>query len=171
MQFQLWACNSTLSARTATVKLISYDLDTKETDERTFDITLQANSSTEVWTGNLPLQPTRTSLSQTAKPIVVQARLHDNASDKILARYSNWPEPYKYLSFPEPSLTLDIQGDKVTLNCKKPVKGIILDAEGDEDVKWSDQAIDLFPGDPQTVMAQGLGGRQVSARYLGSDGL
>ena len=52
------------------------------------------------------------------------------------------------------------------LSCKKPIKGIILDVEG-EDVKWSDQAIDLVPGDEQVVKASGLNGRSVKARYLG----
>ena len=52
------------------------------------------------------------------------------------------------------------------LSCKKPIKGIILDVEG-EDVKWSDQAIDLVPGDKQVVKASGLKGRSVKARYLG----
>jgi beta-mannosidase len=49
----------------------------------------------------------------------------------------------------------------------KPIKGIVLDAEGVENVKWSDQAIDLVPGDPQTIKAIGLKGRKVSVRYLG----
>lgn len=52
------------------------------------------------------------------------------------------------------------------LTTKKPVKGIILEVDGD-DVKWSDQAIDLVPGDPQVVNAVGLNGRPVKARYLG----
>lgn len=94
------------------------------------------------------------------------------ASDRaLLARCSNWPEPYKYLSFPDPQLKIDVDGEVVTISCRKPVKGIILDVEGDEDVKWSDQAIDLFPGDAQVITAKGLGGRKVLARYLGSDGL
>ena len=46
------------------------------------------------------------------------------------------------------------------------MKGIILEVEG-PDVKWSDQALDLVPGDPQTVKAVGLNGRKVKARYLG----
>ena len=57
-------------------------------------------------------------------------------------------------------------GDSIELSCLKPIKGIILDAEGAE-VKWSDQAIDLVPGDPQVVKAIGLKGRKVLARYLG----
>lgn len=57
-------------------------------------------------------------------------------------------------------------GDSIQLSTSKPIKGIVLDVDGD-DVKWSDQAIDLVPGDPQTVKALGLQGRQVKARFLG----
>jgi beta-mannosidase len=51
---------------------------------------------------------------------------------------------------------------------KKPVKGVILEVEG-ETVKWSDQAIDLVPNDPQTITAKGLAGRDVRVRYLGDE--
>jgi beta-mannosidase len=57
-------------------------------------------------------------------------------------------------------------GDSVVLSAQKPIKGIILDVEG-EDVKWSDQAIDLVPGDPQIVKAVGLKGRDIKVRFLG----
>jgi len=46
-------------------------------------------------------------------------------------------------------------GESVALSAKRPVKGIVLEVEGEE-VKWSDQAIDLVPGDPQIVKAVGL---------------
>jgi beta-mannosidase len=59
-----------------------------------------------------------------------------------------------------------LDGETIKLETKKPIKGIILDVDGDE-VKWSDQAIDLAPGDPQTVKAVGLNGRTVKARFLG----
>jgi beta-mannosidase len=55
----------------------------------------------------------------------------------------------------------------VRLSATLPIKGIVLDAEGDEDVKWSDQAIDLVPGDEQTILAWGLKDGKVKARYLG----
>lgn len=57
-------------------------------------------------------------------------------------------------------------GKTVTLSAQKPIKGLILDVDG-EDVKWDDQAIDLVPGDPQTIQAIGLNGRTVKARFLG----
>lgn len=57
-------------------------------------------------------------------------------------------------------------GESVLLSAEKPIKGIVLDVDGDE-VRWSDQAIDLFPGDPQVVTGVGLKGREVKARFLG----
>ena len=81
------------------------------------------------------------------------------------------PEPFKYIHFP-PIEELGLQavvrddGESVVLSSKKPVKGIVLDVDGD-DVKWSDQAIDLVPDDPQTVRAVGLEGRAIKSRFLG----
>lgn len=81
------------------------------------------------------------------------------------------PEPFKYIKFPSPKeaglrIELSKDGESIELSCLKPIKGIILDVEG-EFVKWGDQAIDLIPGDQQVVKAQGLKGREVKARYLG----
>lgn len=81
------------------------------------------------------------------------------------------PEPFKFIKFPAiKDLGLVVQigddGESVHLSAKKPVKGIVLDVEG-EDVKWGDQAIDLVPGDPQFIKAVGLNGREVKARFLG----
>jgi beta-mannosidase len=85
---------------------------------------------------------------------------------------ANWPEPWKYIQFPDPELTITTasDGETLTLSCKKPIKGVILDVEDrstDEQMgecKWSDQAIDMMPGDDQVVVAKGLKGRKVKAR-------
>ena len=81
------------------------------------------------------------------------------------------PEPFKYLHFPDvKDLGLTItpveDGESVKLSTQRPIKGIVLEVEGEE-VKWGDQAIDLVPGDPQIIKATGLGGRSVKARFLG----
>jgi beta-mannosidase len=85
------------------------------------------------------------------------------------------PEPFKFIHFPTPErVGLKISTSKgedpsetlVSLSTSIPIKGIILDTEG-EDAKWSDQAIDLVPGDDQVVVVNGLKGRTVRARYLG----
>jgi hypothetical protein len=36
-----------------------------------------------------------------------------------------------------------------------------------EDAKWSDQVLDVVPGDDQVVRVWNLNGRRVKARYLG----
>jgi beta-mannosidase len=100
------------------------------------------------------------------KPIVVQARLLDE-DGSVLSRYSNWPEPWKYLLFHDPKLSIHVSGDEVRLECEKPIKGIVLDVEEGEECKWKDQAVDLFPGDPQIIVAEGLSGRRVKVRYIG----
>lgn len=98
--------------------------------------------------------------------IVVSARLIAE-SGEVLARYSNWPEPFKFINFPpDTAVKAIVDGESVTLSTNRPVKGIVLDVEGPE-VQWSDQAIDLVPDDPQIVQAVGLNGRDVKLRYLG----
>ncbi|KLO14962.1 glycoside hydrolase family 2 protein [Schizopora paradoxa] len=167
---KIWGTNSTLEAKEATLDIKSFDLEDETwTDHIVKAVTLAPNASTELWSGALPGQPQRTKLSEVPKTIVVSARLVDADGSTVLGRYSNWPEPFKYIHFPsvaEAGLKITPVDGGVKLECKKPIKGIVLDVEGEE-VKWSDQAIDLVPGDPQTVLASGLNGRTVKARYLG----
>jgi beta-mannosidase len=173
---QLWGCNSTLIETAVTVVLDAYNLDTGETLSTSFDVILAPNASTEIWQGDVPGQPVRTTLGQVPQPIVVQARLYAAKAEtggpdtldtrKVLARYSNWPEPWKYLSFPTVDIKISVNGDEVAIEANKPVKGVIFDTDGDE-CEWSDQAVDLFPGDRQVLSAKGLNGREVSVRYIG----
>lgn len=86
------------------------------------------------------------------------------------------PEPFKFITFPKveelglevtvDSTSASSDGESVKLSTRKPIKGIILEVDG-EDVSWGDQAIDLVPGDPQVVQTVGLNGREVKARFLG----
>lgn len=81
------------------------------------------------------------------------------------------PEPFKFINFPPVHVVglkaiVQDDGESVLLRTNKPVKGIIMDVDG-EDVQWSDQAIDLVPGDPQVIRAVGLNGRSIKFRFLG----
>jgi len=81
------------------------------------------------------------------------------------------PEPFKFIKFPpvaDLGLKVDVgpDGETITLSTRKPIKGIVLDVDG-EYLKFGDQAIDLVPGDAQIVKAVGLGGRSVKIRFLG----
>ncbi|KAF9226510.1 glycoside hydrolase family 2 protein [Gyrodon lividus] len=167
---EIWGTNSTLTEKKAELEVTSFDLHSTWADKFTMDVVLAANSSTELFSGQLPGQPIRTKLSEVPRVIIISARLLDE-SGAVLGRYSNWPEPFKFIKFPAiKDLGLTIKtgddGESVELSSQKPIKGIVLDVEG-QDVKWSDQAIDLVPGDPQVIKAIGLEGREVTVRFLG----
>ncbi|KAM5540332.1 hypothetical protein V8D89_005790 [Ganoderma adspersum] len=169
----VWGTNSTLDAKKATLEVTAFDLHSPDWRERfTQDVTLAPNAATELWSGTLPGQPQRTKAGEVPNTIIVSARLLDIDDGSVLGRYSNWPEPFKYVHFPPPAelgfaATVGADGASVTLSAKRPIKGIILDVDGEQDAQWSDQAIDLVPDDPQTVVVQGLGDRTVRARFLG----
>ncbi|KDQ64291.1 glycoside hydrolase family 2 protein [Jaapia argillacea MUCL 33604] len=168
--FEIWGTNSTLTEKKATLEVSSFDLHSNWIEKWSKGVTLAPNASTELFKGELAGLPKRTLASEVPKTIVVSARLLED-DGTVLGRYSNWPEPFKYINYPDIkdlgfTITTGADGESVKLSTMKPIKGIVLDVDGD-DVKWGDQAIDLVPGDPQIVKASGLKGRQVRARFLG----
>ncbi|KAF9534884.1 beta-mannosidase [Crepidotus variabilis] len=167
---EIWGTNSTLEEKKATLEVTCYDLE-DEKWRATFqkEVLLKPNSSTELWKGKLPGQPDRKKASDIPKSIIISARLLEDGV--VIGRYSNWPEPFKFLHFPAPDqlglkIVTESDGESITLSTSRPIKGIVLDVDGD-DVEWSDQAIDLLPGDPQVIRALRLKGRTIKARYLG----
>ncbi|KAL1937730.1 hypothetical protein VTO73DRAFT_12883 [Trametes versicolor] len=166
----VWGTNSAREPRKATLEVTAFDLHSDWTERFTREAVLAPNAATELWEGALPGVPVRTSLSEVPRTVVVSARLLD-VDGSVLARTSNWPEPYKYIKFPTPAevglrVAVAADGASVSLSANRPVKGLVLDVAG-ADATWSDQALDLVPGDPQVVAVQGLAGRAVQARYLG----
>ncbi|KIM68561.1 glycoside hydrolase family 2 protein [Scleroderma citrinum Foug A] len=170
---EVWGTNCTLTEKKVELELSIFELDSAWSDTYTMDVVLAPNSSTELFCDQLPGQPVRTKLNEVPRTIIASARILDETG-RVLSRSSNWPEPYKYIQFPAIQdlglkITTGSDGESVELSSEKPIKGIVLDVEG-EDVRWSDQAIDLVPGDRQIVKAVGLRGRDVTVRFLG-DGL
>jgi len=167
---EIWGTNSTLFDKRATLQVSSFDLHSEWRHQLSRKVVLRANSSCELYETRLPGQERRTSESEAQRMVVVSARLLDETG-QVLARHSNWPEPFKRIKFPSArelglELTIGADGESVHLSCKRPIKGLVFDVKGD-DVRWSDQAIDLIPDDPQTVKAVGLRGREVNVRFLG----
>ena len=136
------------------------------------EVTLAPNQSTDIWSGPCPQPPEDVAYDRSAPSgnVVLHATLM-GAEGQVIARTSNWPEPYKLLQLADPGLEVKVEGDEVTVNAtKKPCKGVWLDVEGEnQGVMWSDNALDVFPGDPVTVRARGLAGKRITVAHLGSE--
>lgn len=98
----------------------------------------------------------------------------------MLARYVDWPQPFKYLQFPDPGLriTVERRGDgsaRVGVEVERPVKSLFLSVvveDGDErdwEVVWSDNNLDVVPEDPQEIFVRNLGVRRIQYAYLGGE--
>ncbi|KAG8767471.1 hypothetical protein FRC12_006222 [Ceratobasidium sp. 428] len=175
----VWATNSTLSSKAATLRLSCLDLASSWTHHEEHQIILLPNQTTEVFTVPCPCPshpgPTpgpeddADPLPTTSHSVIVSAVLLDATSGTVLSRYVDWPQPFRSYDPPNPKIDVSVEGERVTVSAERPAKCVVLDVEGDKDeVKWSDNALDIIPGEPQTVVASGLGGRKVKARWLGS---
>ena len=85
---EIWATNSTLTDKKVTLEITSFDLESDWTDQWKKEVVLAANSSTELFKGDVPGQPIRTKLSDVPKVIIISARVLDGQT--VLSRYSNW---------------------------------------------------------------------------------
>ncbi|KAJ7983162.1 glycoside hydrolase [Mycena polygramma] len=180
---EIWGTNASLSPRGATLELHFVDLKSAWTHTETHTVTLFPNQATELLALPCPAPPhelaapppTDDALFTSTHSVVVGARLLDPASGAVLARFADWPQPFRFVEpalLREPKLTVDVdaQTGKVAVSAERPVKGLWLSAVGEgPDVKWSENALDVMPGDPQIVVAQGLEGREVAVAYLGRE--
>ena len=89
---EVWGTNSTLGAKHATLEVTAFDLHSDWRERFELPVVLAPNAATELWQGPLPGQPTRTTLSEVPRTIVVSARLLD-ADGSVLGRYANWCVP------------------------------------------------------------------------------
>lgn len=107
------------------------------------------------------------------EPHVLAARLW--VDGQVVARDVDWPQPFKYLDFSDRGLEVRKQpgttaGQQVLLiTARKPVKCLVFEER--ENVRLSDSAMDIFPGDEQMVTVTGLseGDRPLQYRYLGDE--
>lgn len=107
----------------------------------------------------------------TSHSVVVGARLLDSATGEVLARYADWPQPFKNLALPDPGLQVKVDraAGKVEVEVKKPAKCVFFTTDGEIDPKWSDNALDLLPGDKRVLDVDGLGDQAISVAWLGRE--
>ncbi len=150
-QVELWAVNGTTVAIEGEVVIDTWTLDGTLVAEERHDVTLAANQGTEL-----------KSIQRQDIQVISVRLLKDGVT---IARAASWPEPFKYLSLPEPEITIERQ-DAQTLHVKvqRPAKGVWLSA-GDG-VRWSDNMLDVFPNDSQIIKVQELGDAEVQVHFL-----
>ncbi|MFN8493676.1 MAG: glycoside hydrolase family 2 protein [Caldilineaceae bacterium] len=148
----VWAVNGMQHAVAATLELTLWTLDGAQVAQERRTVTLAPNQATAL--ADFPFDVT--------VRVVLGARLLVN--DIIFSRAALWPEPFKYVTFPDPDLEVTQEGDVLRLRVTRPAKGVWLTA-GDG-VTWSDNMLDLLPEDEQTITADGLAGRLVHTRWL-----
>jgi len=111
--------------------------------------------------------------------VVASARLLEPETGRVLARFSDWPEPYRFLQPPDPGLKVAVgevgEDGTITLSLsvELPAKCVVLsvnvDSTTEANPKWSDNALDIVPGDIQEVLVRGLCGRKVKVAYFGKE--
>lgn len=149
---KVWAVNEHQHTISARLTLSAWALDGTLVSSEERALTLPPNQATELGEFQFDVK----------RQLVIGARLWvDNA---IAARATLWPEPFKYLTLPDPDLSLTRADDGLTLRVTKPVKGVWLEA-GDG-IEWSDNFVDVLPGEDYAITVVGLGEQEVKARWL-----
>lgn len=148
-----WTANGLHSIGDAELEVRTWTLDGSLISEERRPVILAANQSVEQ--GEFAIERNDT--------WVVAARLFKDGN--IVARTTLWPEPFKYLTLPDPELTIEhIEKNTLRLSVKHPAKGVWLSA-GDG-VRWSDNMLDLTPDDPQIIIAQDLNENPIHVKWL-----
>jgi beta-mannosidase len=181
-KLDVWATNSTLQPQEAILELSFVDLVSSWTHQEVHRVKLQPNMSTELLSAITCEAPPGTNSST----VVIGARLlSTNNPHTVLARASDWPQPLKYALYnADPKIEVTVSGEDIRVRAARPVKCLVLSVEDDglrkegftwerwqesTNVHWSDNALDLMPGDEQSVWASGLAGRHIKVAYLGHE--
>jgi beta-mannosidase len=153
---EVWVVNGTTEKLRAELEVRTWRLDGSLLAEERHPVELAANQASELLEVEIP--------GAHGEPCVLAARLLVNG--EVRARGTSWPEPFKYLQLPEPEVVTKQLGDgRIEVSAVRPAKGVWL-ASAEGDVTWSDNMLDLFPGDPQLVRADGLKGEGVQVKWL-----
>ena len=162
VEFEVWGVNSTLSAVEVDLKIQFYLISSGEKVwETSRHASLLANQATEVWSVE--------AYSKSDPNDTVVSVFYTLPSGEMLRSTANWPQPLKYIDFSDRRLTMKVDGEEITISSEKPVKGVILDVQEDDDsnLEWSDNGFDLMPGETVKIVAKGLENRTVKVSWYG----
>lgn len=166
---EAWGSNLGLEDVTLDCVVRAWDVETgKETYSRTVSSQklLAANRSTELFAMDVPV-PVRDAGLEARTVVAAYLLRRDGAR---VARYVNWPEPFKYLHLRKPKqLRAELKdgGKTVQVSAEVPVKGLALECD-DVEVVFDDNSVDIVPGETVSIGVRGASDKTViKTRHLG----
>lgn len=166
-KIQGWAMNLTLSNVKLLLSLQIFELSTGNKVLSKEELCeLPPNSSSDLFdTTLLGLETTRK-----GEPLIVSVRLLDPSDKTVVARCTNWPQPYRYLDMPKALLQIRAENGRISVKTEDvPVKGLLLYVDDVDSVKFDDNCLDVVPGDEQIITAKGLENQKLQVRYYGME--
>ncbi|GCE22955.1 beta-mannosidase [Dictyobacter kobayashii] len=143
-QAAVWAVNDTHDALDVRLVFQWWSLEGTLLNEQQAAYTLSPHQATEL----------EAVAFDVAQEYVLGVRMYQE--DQVIARTTLWPEPFKYLSLPEPDIALERGATgTLSLQAQRPAKGVWLTSDA-EQVTWSDNMFDLLPGETYHVTTTGL---------------
>lgn len=146
-EWELWVVSSRLEEVRADVEVrfvsVKSGKEIKDTLSRK-NVRIRANGTTDIATGEID--------NVRNEPHVLAARIWVDA--KLAARDTDWPQPLKYLPFPDRNVRVEVKGSQIHVSVGRPVKCLVFEER--EGCHLSDSAIDVVPGDDQVITARGL---------------
>lgn len=160
-EWELWAVSSKLQEQVVDVELrfvsVKAGKDIKDKIVKK-GLKLTSNGTTNIMTGYVD--------NFEDEPHVLAARLWMDG--KLIARDTDWPQPLKYLPFPDRGVKVEVKGDAMHVSVQRPVKCLVFEER--QGCHLTDSAIDLVPGDEQVITVKGLkkGDKALDWTYLGA---
>ncbi|GME83359.1 unnamed protein product [Ambrosiozyma monospora] len=143
----IWGVNSSLHDQSASLVIGFYDITSgnliKQLEGK--DVVLKANQTTEFYE--------KLELPNSNSDIVVFSKLEFDG--KTIVTGADWPQPLKYLKFPDREVDAKVENDQIVLTANKPVKGVDVTVTN-RDVYLEDNGFDIFPMNPVVLKAPGL---------------
>ncbi|CAH6720830.1 putative beta-mannosidase B [[Candida] jaroonii] len=140
----IWGVNSSLTDVEGELKVDVYNVTTGEVlDSFSENVVMKSNQTTEF---------VKEFKITNKSPVVVYSRVVKDGT--IICSAADWPQPIKYLKFPDREVKITVEDGQVTLSTNKPVKGVEILLENDNFIH--DNGFDIFPGDGQVVKVNNL---------------
>jgi beta-mannosidase len=171
IEFDVWVASNkvTKSEGNIAVRFISVRTGKDVYQSLGMNVNIKENGTTEVIKGqNVELPGAKDAQTpfdmSKVDPFVIHVSL--TIEGEIVATDVSWPDPIKYLSFPDRGVKVEILSDDLTaiVSAKRPVKGFVFREK--QGLKLSENGFDLVPGESKKVIIEGRGAHDLKWDFV-----